>query len=468
MDETGTVHRVVSKTYPLHLPKPLWSEQDPTDWYDQTIEGLSELTNGICPPEIGGLSFAGQMHGLVALDSADNVIRPAILWNDGRTGAETSYLNNTIGRKALVEYTSNIAFAGFTAPKLLWMREHEPDLFARIDKIMLPKDYLLYRFTGIHASDYSDAAGTLLLDVPRKKWSPQMIEICGLSENALPALHESYEVIGGLTRQVAEETGLLAGTPVIAGAADNAAAAIGTGTVGRNKCNLSLGTSGTLFISGDGFTADPDVPVHYFVHADGGFHLLGCMLSAASCNQWWCEDILESGDYASETKGITSLGDNPVFFLPYLMGERSPHNDPKVRGMFLGLSRDTTRTQMTQAVLEGVSFGLRDLLEAARQLGANISEATICGGGAKSSLWCRITSDILNIPLTRLKAEEGPGLGAAILAAVGSGCFDSVDAAAKKLVQYSETIAPDPEIAEKYDDSYRRYQMLYPAIQNLY
>ena len=468
MDERGAAVRIVSRSYPLHFPQPGWSEQDPQDWYDQTVSGLKELTEGIDPAQIEGVSFAGQMHGLVALDARDEIIRPAILWNDGRTEQQTNYLNNVIGKDALIRHTSNIAFAGFTAPKLLWMREHEPEPFSKIRRIMLPKDYLLYRFTGVHGTDYSDAAGTLLLDVPRKSWSEPMLDICGIGKEILPSLHESWEICGTLSEGAAKDTGLLAGAKVITGAADNAAAAIGTGTVGEGSCNLSLGTSGTVFISGSSFTADAEIPIHYFVHADGGFHLLGCMLSAASCNQWWCESILGTTDYGEEISAIDHLGENEIFFLPYLMGERSPHNDPNVRGMFLGLSLDTSRADMTQAVLEGVSFGLKDSLEAARKIGASVDKATICGGGAKSALWRQITANVLALPLTTVVNEEGPGYGAAILAATGCGLFGSVQEAATKLVKYGETTMPEPELTEKYAERYLRYRRLYPAVRELF
>ena len=474
MDEAGEVKHIVSRSYSLHLPRPGWSEQDPSDWYEKTCDALRELTQVIDPASIGGVSFSGQMHGLVSLDADDSVIRPAILWNDGRSEKETNYLNDVIGRDNLISYTSNIAFPGFTAPKLLWMREHEPDLFGRIAKIMLPKDYLIYRFTGIHATDYSDAAGSLLLDVPRKEWSPDMLNICQITRDVLPKLYDSAAVVGDLTPQAARDTGLAEGTPVIAGAADNAAAAIGTGTVGPDRCNLSLGTSGTIFLSGDSFTARADTPVHLFVHADGGFHLLGCILSAASCNQWWCEDILSTADYGGETDRIgpagecdDALGSNSVFFLPYLMGERCPYNDPNVRGAFLGLSRGTTRAQMNQAVLEGVSFGMRDCLEAARNLGADPKSATICGGGAKSALWRRIMANVLNLPLQTVRSEEGPGYGAAILAAVGAGCFGSVRDAVTRLVSCGEPISPDPALSARYETQYQKYRKLYPLLRQL-
>ncbi len=467
MDESGSVSRIVSRSYPLHFPRPGWSEQDPLDWYEKTCDGLQELICGLPQESIRAVSFSGQMHGLVSLDESDELIRPAILWNDGRTEQQTEFLNDHIGRQTLIQHTSNIAFAGFTAPKLLWMREHEPEHFARIRKIMLPKDYLLYRFTGVHATDYSDAAGTLLLDVPRKGWSDAMLDICGIDPDVLPKLHESWEPVGTLTKQASLDTGLPSHTLVCAGAADNAAAAIGTGTVGSGRCNLSLGTSGTLFVSGEGFTADADIPIHSFAHADGGFCLLGCMLSAASCQQWWCKDVLNAEDYDEETARIGQLGENNVFFLPYLMGERCPHNDPNIRGAFLGLSRDTSRADMTQAVMEGVAFGLRDSLQAARRLGAEISGATICGGGAKSPLWRTITANVLGLPLQTVKSEEGPGYGAAILAAVGSGAFPSVREAAAALVGYGQIITPDPSLTAKYEEKYQRYRQIYPVLKQL-
>ena len=348
------------------------------------------------------------------------------------------------------------------------MREHEPELFARIDKIMLPKDYLLYRFTGIHATDYSDASGTLLLDVPRKCWSRDMLRLCDLREDVLPQLYESWEQVGVLTDEASRATGLAAGTPVIAGAADNAAAAVGTGTIGAGSCNVSLGTSGTLFVCGDSFQARPEISLHHFVHADGGYHLLGCMLSAASCNQWWCDDILGTSDYDAESSGISRLGENPVFFAPYLTGERCPHNDPDVRGCFLGLSRDTSRAQMTQAVYEGVAFGLRECLDDARQLGAKVESATICGGGAKSRLWRTITANILDLPLTTVVCEEGPGYGAAILAAVGCGAFDSVADATKKLIRNKDQVLPDPALVSRYEERYEKFKKIYPAIRDLF
>ena len=331
MDEKGTVHKVVSKEYPICFPHPGWSEQSPEDWYAQSIEGIRELTADCEKEMVAGIGCGGQMHGLVALDGQDRVIRPAILWNDGRTAKQTEDLNQRIGKETLSKYTANIAFAGFTAPKLLWMREEEPENFARIEKIMLPKDYLSYCLSGVHCTDYSDASGTLLLDVEHKCWSREMLEICGVSEKQLPELYESYEVVGTLKPELAKELGLSADVKIVAGAGDNAAAAVGTGTVGDGKCNISLGTSGTIFISSRKFGVDAHNALHSFAHADGHYHLMGCMLSAAACNKWWMEEILKTEDYAGEQAGIHKLGENQVFYLPYLMGDRSPHNDPDAR-----------------------------------------------------------------------------------------------------------------------------------------
>lgn len=467
MSSKGEVVKTVSKEYPLYFPNVGWSEQNPLDWYEKSIEGILELIKGV-ENEVSGISFGGQMHGLVILDDKDNVLRPAILWNDSRAVSQTQYLNNVIGREKLSEMTANIAFTGFTAPKLLWVKENEPDIFKKINKIMLPKDYLAYRFSGSFSTDYSDASGMLLLDVKHKCWSSKMLEICSIKEEMLPKLYESYEVIGNIKPTLAKELGLNTNVKVIAGAGDNAAAAIGTGTVGEGRCNISLGTSGTIFISSKKFGVDRYNALHSFAHADGGYHLMGCMLSAAACNKWWLEDILNTKDYMAEQAGIDKLGENRVFFLPYLMGERSPHNDPDARGMFLGMSMDSTRKDMTLAVLEGVTFGLRDSLEVAKSLGIDIKSTKICGGGAKSPLWKKIVANILNLEVEVLPNEEGPGYGAAILAAVGCGEFKSIEEAVSNIITIKETIKPDIELVAKYESKYQKFRKIYPTVKSLY
>lgn len=468
MDEKGQIHKIVSKEYPLYFPHSGWSEQNPEDWYEQTIDGMQELLEGCDRTKVAGISFGGQMHGLVVLDGEDQVIRPAILWNDGRTVKETDYLNETIGKKNLSRYTANIAFAGFTAPKLLWMKENEPELFAKIKKIMLPKDYLAYRLSGVPSTDYSDASGMLLLDVKNRCWSREMMDICEISRDQLPDLYESYEAVGTLKPELAEALGLSVEVKIAAGAGDNAAAAVGTGTVGDNRCNISLGTSGTIFISSENFGVDAYNALHSFAHADGHYHLMGCMLSAASCNKWWMDEILSTKDYQKEQEGIKKLGENKVYFLPYLMGERSPHNDPDARGTFIGMTMDTTRSDMTQAVLEGVAFALRDSFEVARSLGLKIERTKICGGGAKSALWKKIIANVLNVKVDVLENEEGPAYGGAILAAVACGEFASVTEAAEKLVRVVETVEPDSQLTEKYEEKYKKFREIYPACKALF
>ena len=468
MNADGKIEKIASREYGLSFPHPGWSEQNPYDWYEQSVDGLKELLSECDKTQVAGISFGGQMHGLVTLDEKDHVIRPAILWNDGRTSEETNYLNEVVGRNRLSEYTANIAFAGFTAPKILWMQKNEPQLWARVKKIMLPKDYLAYRLSGTFCTDYSDASGMLLLDVKNRCWSKEMMEICHVTREQLPDLFESYEPVGTLKPEIAEELGLSAEVKIIAGAGDNAAAAVGTGTVGEGRCNLSLGTSGTIFITSKKFGVDENNALHSFDHADGGYHLMGCMLSAASCNKWWMDEILKTKDYSGEQKNIEKLGENPVFFLPYLMGERSPHNNPDARAMFIGMSMDTTREDMTQAVLEGVAFGLRDSLEVARSLGISIERSKICGGGAKSPLWRKIIAAVMNLKLDIIESEEGPGYGGAILAAVGCGEYASVEEACEKLVKVVDTIEPDPVLVEKYEEKYQQFRKLYPTVKNLF
>ena len=470
MQEDGTMLRTLQRGYPISFPHSGWSEQDPEDWWAQTCAGVRALLEGYDPAQVQGLSFGGQMHGLVALDDQDRVHRPAILWNDGRTAEETAYLDQMVGEDALAQYTGNIAFAGFTAPKLLWMRKHEPENFSRIRKIMLPKDYITYVLTGVHCTDYSDASGTLLLDVEHRRWSRQMLDLCGLTEQQMPRLCESYEPVGTLKPETAALLGLSPDVTVGAGAGDNAAAAIGTGTIGDGACNLSLGTSGTIFISSRKFGVDPHNALHAFVHADGHYHLMGCMLSAASCNKWLMEDIFQATNYAAEQAAISpdKLGNNHVYFLPYLMGERSPINDTNARGAVGGMTMDTSRADLTQAVLEGVAFAIRDSLEVARSLGLDIRRSKLCGGGAKSPLWRSILANVLGVELELPVSEQGPGMGGAMLAMVACGAYPSVDAVCRDLVQVAETVTPDPALSARYEARYRQFKQIYPALKGVF
>ena len=470
VDEDGGIRSEVTREYPLEFPQPGWSQQNPEDWKKAVLEGIPALLSGFDAGQVAGIGCGGQMHGLVVLDDQDRVIRPAILWNDGRTAAEVDYLNNEVGKERLSALTANIAFAGFTAPKLLWMRKNEPENFAKIAKIMLPKDYINYVLTGVHCCDYSDASGMLLLDVAHKGWSAEMLDICGVKPEQMPRLFESYEVVGAVKPELARALGLSDHVRVVAGAGDNAAAAVGTGVVGEGGCNISLGTSGTLFISSKRFGVDPNNALHAFAHADGGWHLMGCMLSAASCNKWLCDDILKTTDYAAEQKDITAeqLGRNHVYFLPYLMGERSPINDTNARGTFVGMTMDTTRSDLVQAVLEGVAFAIRDSFEVARSLGLDIPSSKLCGGGSKSPLWRTIFANVLGIPLELPKTEQGPGYGGAMLAMVGCGRFESVQAAADALVEVASVVEPDPALTARYEARYRQYRTIYPALKPVF
>ena len=470
VNESGEVLNTVSSTYPIFFPHPGWSEQHPEDWWSACIQGIPRLLSGFDSRQVAGIGAAGQMHGLVIVDEQDQVIRPAILWNDGRTERQVADLNGVIGKEKLSAWTANIAFAGFTAPKLLWLREHEPENFAKISKIMLPKDYINYRLTGVHCTDYSDASGTLLLDVAHKCWSKEMLSLCGLDEAQMPRLYESFAPVGTLLPEIADALALPKSVVVAAGAGDNAAAAVGTGTIGQGSCNISLGTSGTIFIASQRFCVDPNNALHAFAHADGGYHLMGCMLSAASCNKWLMEDIFKTHDYTAEQAAIRPehLGENHVFFLPYLMGERSPINDTRARGTFIGMTMDTCRADLTQAVLEGVAFAIRDSLEVVRKLGISVTKSTICGGGAKSPLWKQIMANILQLELHSTASEQGPGIGGAILAMTACGAYPSVREACESLVNISEVIPVEPDLAARYEKRYQQFSQIYPACKGLF
>ena len=468
MDEAGDIKSIVTREYPLYFPKPGWSEQNPEDWYTALVDGIRELTKDCDKAEIDGISFSGQMHGMVILDEKDRVIRPAILWNDGRTQEECDYLNHEIGREKISSYTANMALTGFTAPKLLWVRKHEPENFAKIKKIMLPKDYIAYCLSGVHCTDVSDASGMLLFDVKNKCWSKEMLDICGLKEEQMARIHESFQVVGCLTKEAANLLGLSEKVKVIAGGGDQAVAAVGTGTVGAGMCNVSLGTSGVVFVASQKFAVDDQNALHSFCHADGKYHFMGVMLSAAASNKWWMDEIIGTKEYSKEQQAITKLGENNVYFLPYLMGERTPHNNPNARGTFIGMTMDTTRADMTQAVLEGVAFALRDSFEITKSLGVQIDRIRINGGGAKSPLWCKIIADVLNVKVDKINSEEGPAFGAAILAAVGCGKYASVEEACAKLIKVISTTDQDPKIVELYNKKYEVFKQLYPALKEMF
>ena len=466
MDEEGQVRRTTAKAYPLYYPQAGWCEQDPNVWWAAVSIGIRELVRGYDVSQVKGIGVSGQMHALVALDDEDKPVCPAILWNDGRAQFQSDYLNNEVGRRWLSAKTGNVSYAGFTAPKLMWLREEEPQIFSRIDKLMLPKDYINYRLTGVHSTDCSDASGTLLFDVRQRTWSKEMLSICGLRENQLPKVHESYEPIGTLLPNVAFDLGLPEDVIVCAGASNNAAAAIGTDTVGPGRCNIRIGSSGTILVSNDTFMVDEHNALHSFAHADGTYHFLGCMLSASASNRWWMNDILKTRDYAGEQARIDrkKLGHNNVFFLPYLMGERSPYNDPNARGAFIGMHLQSSREDMTLAVLEGVAFAMRDCLDIARAEEVEVKGSTISGTKV-TPFWKQIFCNVLGIPLITTKVPDVTSFGSAILACVACGVWPDVRSCSHELVKTAELIEPDRWTVSLYQERYDTWHSLYPILR---
>ena len=456
--EDGSVRKEAHRSYPIYLSEGAKSEQDPRDWLEKTEEALEELLAGECRESIYGVAVAGQMHGLVLLDENDEPLYRAILWNDGRSEKQTRYLNEIYGLDALVSQSANMAFPGFTLPKLLWVKENEPEVFSKIKKVMLPKDYLVYMLSGVFATDASDAAGTLYFDVQNRTWSAELCALCGISPSMLPKIYDSEEKVGTLKEKYRLPNAVLA-----AGAGDNAAAAVGVGAVHDGDANLSLGTSGTLFIASDRFPAVKNPALHTFAYTKDKWHFLGCILSAASAQKWFIKDILRDGYDKIPEETQTN-----VYFLPYLMGERCPHNDPHARGAFIGLTPSTTKEEMSLAVLEGVAFALRDCLELAKAGGVSVTRSGVCGGGARSPLWKKILANVLGIELHTVKTEEGPAYGAAMLSMVASGRYPTVASAADTLVSLKETVAPNAEKVAYYEKKYQTFRTLYAALKDVF
>ncbi len=458
IDEGGSIIKSATRFYNVSYPKPLYSEQNPLDWLNATKEVLKELSQGI-ENKIKGISIAGQMHGLVILDEFDNILRPCILWNDGRSKAECEYLNNEIGQNLLKENTANIAFAGFTLPKLLWVYNNEPEIFKKINKIMLPKDFIVYSLTGKFVSDYSDAAGTLYLDVKNKCYSKYILDLCHINPSWLPKLHESFDIVGNLKPEYNLEN-----AKVLCGGADNAMAAIGSGVINDGDVMLSLGTSGTVLISSNKFINPKTGAMHSFNHSNGKYLLLGCILEAASAYNWFVKDILNI-DFKDAIDN-EKLGENTVYFLPYLMGERTPHNDMDAKGCFIGLAPTTTKSIMSLSVLEGVAYALNDSIEIARSEGIKIDNIVICGGGSKNLLWCDIISNVLNVNVYKANTEEGPSYGAAILSLMAINNKDINDV--KSLMEYKLISKPDENTVLKYKKKYQTFKKMYPALKDIF
>ncbi len=451
----GEVVARAERSYPLSTPRPGWSEQDPEDWWRASESALLELGG-----DLAGIGLSGQMHGLVALDAGDRVVRPAILWNDQRTGAECAEIEQRVGPARLIELTGNRALPGFTAPKLLWLRRHEPEAYGRIRRVLLPKDYVRSRLTGEHAIDVADASGTLLLDVAGRRWSGEVLDALDIPSAWLPGVLES-PAVSGMTAD---------GVPVAAGAGDCAAAALGVGIDRPGPASVVLGTSGVVFAALPAYRPDEQGRAHVFCHAvPGAWHAMGVMLSAAGSLEWLRDVVAPEVPFAALVAEAARWepGVEGLVFLPYLQGERTPHVDPDARGAFAGLQLRHDRGALVRAVLEGVAFGLRDSLDIVRGLGMEVSSARVSGGGARSELWLRICASVLDVPIERTAVDEGSAFGAALLGGVAGGVFADVHEAVATAVRTKDVVEPDPAWRDAYAELRPRYRALYPALREL-
>jgi xylulokinase len=470
IDASGAVVGSATAEYGLSTPQPLWSEQNPADWWNGTQTAIrgALADSGIMGDAIAGMGLTGQMHGAVFLDNEDQVIRPAMLWNDGRTAAQCDEITERVGAERLIRLAGNPALTGFQAPKVLWLREHEPEAYARMARLLLPKDYVRLLLTGEAATDASDAAGTLLLDLQARDWSDAILDALEIPHAWLPTVYEGPDVTGQLRDEVADALGLRRDLPVVAGGGDNAAAAVGNGVIREGNITSSVGTSGVLFAHSDDVRLDPQGRLHTFCHAvPGAYHLMAVTLSAGNSLRWLRDTLAPGTSYDDLSEGTASLppGSEGLVFLPYLMGERTPHLDPLARGAFIGLTGRHGREHLVRAVMEGVTFSLRDGLEIMREIGLDVGEVRVTGGGARSPLWRQMQADVYNTPITRMRAEEGPAFGAALLAGVGSGVFPDVAAAVEATVATTGVTQPDATAARAYDRVYAIYRTLYATLK---
>ena len=469
MDGQGKVIGMFSSEYPYETPQPLWSQQEPALWWKATKESIKGVIakSAINPDQIKGIGLTGQMHGLVLLDEHKKVLRPAILWNDQRTGAQCDTIRSKIGRKKLIRITGNDALTGFTAPKILWVQDEEPELWNKARHILLPKDYVRYKLTGILASDRAGGAGTILFDLAKRDWSLEILAALDIPADYLPPTYEGTDETGTITNAVAAELGLPKGTPVFGGGGDQAASAVGTGAVQAGVVSLSLGTSGVVFATTDGPAIEPEGRLHAFCHSvPGKWHLMGVMLSAAGSLRWHRDTFKPDLDWDTLLEPVTEIkpGSEGLFFLPYLTGERTPYPDPLARGAFVGLTVRHSFPHLTRAVLEGVSFGLRDSFELMKSSGLeNITQVRVTGGGARSPIWRQILANVFNAEIVTVNTTEGAAYGAALLAATGAGEFDSVEAACGATIKVTGSTKPGKDAA-LYDEIYPIYRDLYPAL----
>ncbi|MDP0499528.1 MAG: xylulokinase [Verrucomicrobiota bacterium JB022] len=466
IDASGNVVATCAPAYPFQTPKPLWAETDPQLWWDAAIKAIRQMVDKVGADEIAGIGLTGQMHGLVLLDAQGKVLRPCIMWNDQRTARQCQELTDKVGAAQVLEITGNPILPGFTAPKISWVAQHEPEVFAKIAKILLPKDYLRYKLTGEYFGEVSDASGTSLLNVAQRRWSNSMIEAVGIKREWLPELTESPVASTRISAEAAKLTGLKQGTPVIAGGGDQAAGAIGCGIIREGIFSATLGTSGVLFAHSDAYRVEPEGRLHAFCHAvPGAWHLMGVMLSAAGSYQWW-HDTLGGTDFNTLNAGAEQVpaGSEGLFYLPYLSGERCPHPNPNARGAFVGLSLRHGKGHLTRAVLEGVTYGMTDMLALMRQLGLSSDRIIAAGGGANSPLWLQMLADQYATPVVTVNAKEGAAYGAALLASVGAGIFPDVPTAVNAAIK--ETGRTDPGAdAEVYARLHPLYQQLYPSLK---
>ena len=474
IDEEG--HVVSSATTPLSLSTPhaLWSEQNPEDWWNATRTSISCSISdaNLSGESIAAIGLTGQMHGLVLLDQQGHVLRPAILWNDQRCGVECDEIRARVGREKLLKITGNDALTGFTAPKILWVEKHEPDVYRRIRHILLPKDYIRYKLTGTLAMDKADGSGTMLFDLGQRSWSPEILKTLNISSEWLPPTFEGHETTGEVSREAAGLTGLRSGTPVVAGGGDQSAQAIGVGAVRPGTIAVTLGTSGVVFAATEAPLIEPQGRLHAFCHAVAGrWHLMGVMLSAAGSLQWYrdkfaCERNFD--ELVSEASQI-SAGSDGLIFLPYLSGERTPHPDPLARGAWIGLTTRHGQPHLTRSVLEGVAFGLKDMFDLIREAGlGSIDQVRLSGGGAKSALWRQILADVLATELVTVNTTEGAAYGAALLAGIGAGIWPDADAACAHTIRVTDRVSPDQKSVETYKLIHQQYQQLYPALKSTF
>lgn len=476
---------IASKTieYPLYQPQNGWAEQDPLDWWNAASKSMKEVIakSGINPHDIKGIGISGQMHGLVMLDKGGNVLRRSIIWCDQRTAAECEEITNKVGAARLIELTANPALTGFTASKILWVRNHEPEVYAKCAHILLPKDYVRYMLTGEFATEVSDASGMQLLDVPNRCWSDEVLSKLGIDKALLAKVYESPEVTGKVSKEAAELCGVPEGTPVVGGAGDNAAAAVGTGTVQDGIAFTTLGTSGVVFAHTDKLSIDPKGRVHTFCCAvPGAWHVMGVTQAAGLSLKWFRDNFCDAEMVTAKGMGkdpyylmdkqaeAIPIGAERLLYLPYLMGERTPHLDPDCRGAFIGLSAMHTRQHMLRAVMEGVVYSQRDSVEVLRGMGVKINDMLACGGGGTSPLWRQMLADVYGCPVKTVVSKEGPALGVAILAAVGTGIYSSVQEACKEVIKTNPAQNPIAENSKEYEKFYKMYTQLYPALKESY